>query len=376
MRSIAYVVALLSLIYAVNVSATSNTQDEIALLKAQLKLLQQKIEALEKAQANHSAAKKSAPNPGMDKPGKAKPDKDLKFYATIRPTYGYIDNAGESTLDVRDALSHMGVKSTHQFSNDFKATLHGEWGIDLSNNGDFGKARQVYVALDTPLGEVGIGKQRPAQYLYIAEYIDIFNHASSPFAYDPESIFFVNNFLTYSKQFGDFTFKAGAQYDGENGDNYSDLFNAGLSYDVDNLHLAMTYQNNQVYDAETHLGENSILAFSGAYTFPSDLYLAVGYQDKQYDRIISNDRDGSTFDISLGYPITKHYKLKLGYFDFDDGQDNSGDGFDGYNVTLEWLPADKLRFHLEYLTKDFANNSGFDSISVGFRYDYIKFLDE
>lgn len=376
MRSIAFVAALLSLIYAVNVSAASNTQDEIALLKVQLKLLQQKIEALEKAQENPPIAKKSVPKSSVDKSGKTKSDKDLKFYATIRPTYGYIDNAGESTADVRDALSHMGIKSTHQFSNEFKATLHGEWGIDLSNNGDFGKARQVYVALDTPLGEVGIGKQRPAQYLYIAEYIDIFNHASSPFAYDPESIFFVNNFFTYSKKFGDFTFKAGAQYDGNNGDNYSDLFNAGLSYDVDNLHLAMTYQDNQVYDGETRLGENRILAFSGAYTFPSDLYLAVGYQDKNYNRLTSNDRDGSTFDISLGYQITKHYKLKLGYFDFDDGQDNNGNGFDGYNVTLEWLPADKLRFHLEYLTKDFANNTGFDSISVGFRYDYVKFIDE
>lgn len=375
MKNYGYLVAGLSLMCVFDSLAQSTSEQEIALLKAQLKALQARISALEKTQQQPPAPVSKHPIVATTTPPK-KQSKDLKFYATLRPTYSYTNDSGDTMTDVRDALSHIGLKSTHQFSKNFKATLHGEWGIDLANNGDFGKARQVYVALDTPLGEIGIGKQRPAQYLYIAEYVDIFNHASSPFAYDPQSIFFVNNFLTYSKSFGDFTFKVGAQYDGSEGDSYADLVNTGLSYDVKNLHLALTYQTSDIYDRDSQIGDDTITAFSAAYTFPFDLYMAVGYQDKQYSRFGQADRDGSTLDLSLGYPITEHYKVKLGMFDFDDGKVANSDSFDGYNITLEWLPADKLRFHLEYLTKEFENQAEFDSVSVGFRYDYVKFLDE
>ena len=120
--------------------------------------------------------------------------------------------------------SNAGIKSTFEFSANWKAILHGEWGVDLSNNGDFGKARQVYVALDSPYGQVGIGKQRPVQYSFIAEYVDIFNHSLSPFAYDPESPFFVNNLLTYKKQINAFTWMLASQFDGENTNDDSDFF--------------------------------------------------------------------------------------------------------------------------------------------------------
>jgi predicted porin len=131
--------------------------------------------------------------------------KDLRVYATVRPTFGYIDENDEKLWDVRDALSHAGFKATTHFDEEWSAVLHGEWGIDLSNNGDFGKARQVYIALNSPVGTIGIGKKRPAQYLFIAEYVDIFNHSNSPFSYDPESIFFVDNLITYKLKTGNLT---------------------------------------------------------------------------------------------------------------------------------------------------------------------------
>jgi predicted porin len=131
--------------------------------------------------------------------------KDLRVYATVRPTFGYIDENDEKLWDVIDALSHAGFKATTHFDEEWSAVLHGEWGIDLSNNGDFGKARQVYVALNSPVGTIGIGKKRPAQYLFIAEYVDIFNHSNSPFSYDPESIFFVDNLITYKLKTGNLT---------------------------------------------------------------------------------------------------------------------------------------------------------------------------
>ena len=54
------------------------------------------------------------------------------------------------------------LKQQHSLIRTGSAVLHGEWGIDLSNNGDFGRARQVYVALNSPVGTISIGKQRTA----------------------------------------------------------------------------------------------------------------------------------------------------------------------------------------------------------------------
>lgn len=324
-------------------------------LKKELRDIEQKLEKLEKQNKEEQQA----------------PSKDVKLYATLRPTYGWIDDSGEEQFDVRDALSHAGFKSTTEFKKGWTAILHGEWGIDLSNNGDFGKARQVYVAVDSPYGRVGIGKQRPVQYLFIAEYIDIFNHGNSPFSYDPESLFFVNNLITYSKSVNDFTLMAVAQFNGEQGDNFQDLINTGISYDKDYVHFALTYTKQDALANDAVIGEDEIIAISGAYTFASGLYLALGYQDKSYDRNILSDRSGHTFDFSLAYPIAHQMKLKAGYFDFKDGIDgNESRDFNGVNLTTEWSPADNLRFHVEYLVRNFKEQQDYSSISVGFRYDF------
>lgn len=333
----------------------ANDAVSLSELKKEFRELEKKLEKFEKQ------------NEGEEQT----PSKDMKLYATLRPTYGWIDDSGEEQFDVKDALSHAGFKSTTEFKKGWKAILHGEWGVDLSNNGDFGKARQVYVAVDSPYGRVGIGKQRPVQYLFIAEYIDIFNHGNSPFSYDPESLFFVNNLITYAKTISNFTLMAVAQFDGEQGDNFQDLFNTGVSYDKDNLHLALTYTKQDALADDAVIGEDEIVAVSGAYTLDSGLYLALGYQGKSYNRNTLMDRDGHTFDFSVAYPIAHQMKLKAGYFDFKDGVDGSESrDFNGVNLTTEWSPADNLRFHLEYLVRNFKEQKDYSSISVGFRYDF------
>lgn len=366
-----------------SVNANSDVEKELAVLKTQLDLLQKKMAKLEQQLAhekNNKPLNDVSPILEPTKTIKSSPvvaaqrsKNDLKFYTTLRPTFGYIDENGETTLDVRDALSHTGIKSTTEFLNDWQAILHAEWGIDLSDNGDFGKARQVYVALDSPYGRLGIGKQRPAQYLFIAEYVDLFNHSSSPFAYDPESLFFVNNLLTYQKQLGNYTFMVVGQFDGENGDNYQDLINTGVSYDEGDLHLALTYTTQDALENDLVIGNDDIIGASIAYQFNPEFYFALGYQDKEYQRDRSNDRSGHTLDLSMAYQFHDNYKVKFGIFDFDDGySDAQSNEYYGLNATFEWLPANHLRFHLEYLKRDFEYKADFESISIGFRYDYSQ----
>jgi hypothetical protein len=353
-------------------SQSTNAQSTTSLdeLKKQITLLQKKIELIEKEQKANIKSISTKPEESDLKPSEK--NNDIRIYATLRPTFGYIDENNEKLWDVRDALSHAGFKATTHFYKDWSAVLHGEWGVDLSNNGDFGKARQVYVALNSPVGTIGVGKQRQPQYLFIAEYVDIFNHSNSPFAYDPESIFFVDNLFTYKIKTGNLTWMLASQFDGSKGDNNSDLTNIGISYDKNGLHTAFTYLTQNSNSGEIKSGEDEVFAGSLAYEFPNSLYLALGYQNRNYQRYSElNDRDGHTLDVSASYRLSENYKLKLGVFDFSDGYDNAlSRNFNGYNTTLEWLPTPSLRFHLEYLHRNFEYLDDFSSISIGFRYDF------
>jgi len=363
-----YFLPVIFILHSQSVIAQSSTSLDD--LKKQITLMQKKIELIEKEQK--ASVKSISPTTLTPKSQSSEKANDLRVYATLRPTFGYIDENDENLWDVRDALSHAGFKATTHFDKDWSAVLHGEWGIDLSNNGDFGKARQVYVALNSPVGTVGIGKQRPAQYLFIAEYVDIFNHSNSPFAYDPESIFFVDNLITYTLKKGDLTWMVASQFNGSEGDNNSDLTNIGISYDKKGLHAAFTYLTQNSNAGEVKDGEDEVYAGSLAYEFTNGLYLALGYQNRNYQRYSeSNDRDGHTLDVSASYRLAENYKLKLGVFDFSDGYGNAlSRDFNGYNTTIEWLPNPSLRFHLEYLHRDFEYLDDFSSISIGFRYDF------
>jgi hypothetical protein len=362
-------------------SYSSAAEEAITLeeLKVQFSILQKKIIQLEKQQLVNTESQAKAKREQVVRENKivtetAKKTNSLKVYGTLRPTFSYVDENGETKADVRDALSHIGVKATSEIDEGWSTTLHGEWGIDLSNNADFGKARQVYVALNSPMGSVAIGKQRPVQYSFIAEYVDIFDHANSPYAYDAESVFFVNNLLTYKYKYNNYTYMAAAQFNGDDGDNYSDLVNLGLSYDNEGLHAAVTYLTQDALDDGSLIGDDEVYAGALAYDFDNGLYLALSYQDKEYQRENGEaDRNGHTVDLSAAYWLAKNYRLKLGYFDFSDGVNNDlSRDFDGFNTTLEWIPKPWLRFHLEYLKRDFENLDDFSSVSIGFRYDFAK----
>ncbi|WP_417344611.1 porin [Ferrimonas sp.] len=295
----------------------------------------------------------------------------FNLYGSLRPTFNYLDSGDDSKWDVRDALSRVGIKATTELSNGWVAIAQGEWSVDISNNGDFGKARQAYVALSTPYGQLGVGKQRPAQYTLVAEYVDIFNHANSPYAYDAESPFFVDNFVTYKLQHQGVTLMAGAQISGDKGDDNADLVNLGLGYDLDGLHLGLGYvAADRLDDSNQVIGDDKTLGGVVAYSFDNGLYLAAAYQDKDYNLDGGADRSGSTIDTALAYPFADDYKVKLGYFKFEDGKKVASGDYDGYNTTLEWQPAGNLRLHVEYLVKDFDNADKDTSIAVGMRYDF------
>ncbi|PKG55907.1 porin [Shewanella sp. Choline-02u-19] len=298
----------------------------------------------------------------------------VSLYGSIRPTLSYLDDGQDKTWDVRDALSRIGIKASTEFADGWTAIAQGEWSVDIANSGNFGKARQAYAAIASPYGQVGIGKQRPAQYTLVAEYVDIFNHGNSPYAYDHESPFFVDNFVTYQLVTGDFTWMAGAQFDGDSGEDATDMINVGVGYDLNQLHIGLGYVAQNTADTSGVEGDDKTVGGVVAYTFSNDMYMAVSYQDKQYNYnagSMNKDRSGSTLDTAFAYPISDDYKVKLGYFQFKDGiNDTTSADYDGFNTTLEWNPLANVRVHLEYLDKSYDNREDDQAVTIGFRYDF------
>ncbi|WP_211328820.1 porin [Shewanella algidipiscicola] len=346
-----------TLIFVMGLCTTSAYATENNTLTSQVEALNQRIAQLEQPK-----------NPSQFK------NSQISLYGSIRPTLSYLDDNDEHTWDVRDALSRIGVKASTAFADGWTAIALGEWSIDIANSGDFGNARQAYAAISSPYGQVAIGKQRPAQYTLVAEYVDIFNHGNSPYAYDHESPFFVDNFVTYQLITGDFTWMAGAQIDEDRGDANADMINIGLGYDVGALHLGVGYVTQDTLINDQVDGDNQTLGAVAAYTFDNGLYLAVSYQDKQYNldnQALNADRSGSTLDTALAYPLNDEYQIKLGYFQFKDGIDgNHSANYNGFNSTLEWNPLDNVRVHLEYLNKQIENGQDDQAVTIGFRYDF------
>ena len=301
------------------------------------------------------------------------PNSTARLYATLRPAITQ-SKQDVSTTDVTDFLSHAGIYFEHDLGNGWKGIGHGEWSIDISDNGDFGKSRRAYVGLESPYGRVAIGKQRPVQYLLIAEYVDIFDHANAPFAYDNFSPFFVNNLVTYKKQWQHISLLASAQFNGDEGNNNSDMVNIGLSYDKNDLHLAVTYlsQDYPQASATNNVGDTaSTVAISMANKFDNGFYIAGAWQQRDVDLLGGTESTQETIDVSVAYSISKNNTLKVGYFDLDDdvvGANNIS--YQGFNLTLEHQMSDNFQVHGEILKKTFDVAQDYTAFSIGFKYNF------
>lgn len=283
-----------------------------------------------------------------------------KLYATVRPSLTYFDKGDDNHVDVTDFLSFAGIYSEADLGNGWTAIAHGEWGFDIAQNGDFGNARRASVGLaNDTFGKIAFGKDRAVDYLLHATHVDIFNHRASPFAYDqvaPDA-FFTPNQVTYANSWDSITFMAGFKFAKGDDADYAKQSIAGLSYDANGLHLAASFKSR-----DNAVGDNTdTTAVSYAQQITDDFYLAAMFLDAE---------EVNTLDVSLGYQLNNKYKIKAGYFNFDDGvSGNTSGNNDGFNLTLERQFTPKLRTHIEVLTKDFDNGEDEVALSIGVKYD-------
>lgn len=327
-------------------------------VEADLKKLEQEIENIRQ----QAGLEKDASN-------------ELSLYGSFRPVLTVEDDGTDTSTDVRDGLSRFGFTGSSPILENSKVFFTGEWNVKMAEDGRIDGARLAFVGISGDLGQLAIGKQRPPHYSLIAEHVDIFNHASSPYAYDQIGPFFVDNMTTYQYQVAGLDFRAAVRTDGKTAKDNDDLVNAGLSYTMGNFYVAGAYLKSTapstgVGGANEEGDETENMAVA-AYMNMADLYVAAAYQAVTVTPEVGTETDVTTLDISASYALPNRYKVKTGVFMFDD--DVTGPAstkHQGANLTLERQLADNTRVHVEYLTKDFDEGDTQSALSVGIRYDF------
>ena len=317
-------------------------------------------------------------------------DTDVSIYGRFWPRITYNDvDGGDSSTDITDALSRVGIKANTQITETLSAVLHGEWDVDIEKNGNFGDARQAYVGLRSEgLGMVAIGKQWDPYFNVVAEVTDIFYHRASPFGYDQQGPFRSSNLVTYANSLGGLSINAGMQVDGTSGSNdggtHSDNVDAasvGASLRSGPVYIGVSYlrqnQDNHMIEVndmdvlQLHPRERNFFGVGGSLNVIDNLYLAVTYQ-----YITDNYDDGSelnpfTLDVAAAYSFGGGVKVLAGFFTSDP---DDGNELMGYNVTLikEVHPA--LDVFAEWVLSDYDqeddDNQDSNTFSLGFRYDF------
>lgn len=139
----------------------------------------------------------------------------VSLYGRFWPRVTYRDGKDTST-DITDALSRVGLKAESRVNNNLFAFMGGEWDIDLEQNGDWGDARLAYIGVEhSKYGYLAIGKQWDAHYRIVTEGSDIFYNRRSPYGFNEEGGFRSNNQIQYANRFGDIKLAAMLQVNGE-----------------------------------------------------------------------------------------------------------------------------------------------------------------
>ena len=311
-------------------------------------------------------------------------DSDLSLYGSFRPVLTYSDDDKKTTTDIQDGLSRFGLKGSTNVMESTQVFFQGEWNVKIADGGQIDGARLAFAGISGEYGKLTLGKQRPPQYLLIGEHVDIFNHRASPYAYDGTAFahgdttagfnnFFIDNSTMYDYQRNGFRFLAAVRTDGSSGENSADIVNAGVSFDAGVVYLAYAYADSTGADKVNSelVGDKLESNAFAIHTTLAGLYFAAAYQDITFDPAAGKSVDRNSTDVSLAYPLPRRFKVKTGYFDYDDGdKTGSSRSFSGMNLTLEKQLADNVRVHLEYLYQDPESGDSTTQISAGLRYDF------
>ncbi|PVZ72543.1 porin [Pelagibaculum spongiae] len=298
----------------------------------------------------------------------------VELYGSLRPKLNYTNTdpatgSDNSTTDVQDALSRVGIRAKTDIGNGWHAAARGEWQVAIDGDGSFGLPRLAYVELgNESFGTVAYGRQWTAFYNTVGELTDIANHRASPFGYDAIASFRVDNLVTYRNDFGPLNIQLDTQFDGKGeGDSEAansdglDRYTIAAGLNLGALRLGAAYEERVIAGADN----NELIGLAASYKV-GDLYLAATW----VDRDSGNSSDQTSVDLAASYGLGNGLTVQSVISDVDDS--NNANDTDSYYFAVQKQLNDQVRVWTDLRFSEVGRTASTDVVeaSIGLRYDF------
>ncbi|HEB96471.1 MAG TPA: porin [Sedimenticola thiotaurini] len=288
----------------------------------------------------------------------------------------------DSTWDVRNETTRIGVKGSEDLGNGLKAIFQAEWAFNSAEGGSTAGGlanRLAYAGLTGGWGTAAIGRQWTPYYGAV-DKADIFNGGSFNNQY--VGTFRTGNAVAYvTPNFGGFVGKAALVMDaGDPNNNNVDAYNLSAQYDNGPISVGIGYHN--TVDGATNDGGVTYSdvkgwGIGGSYNFGMFKVIAQ-YED--WDRLdltgVKNTDGWSEYTLAGEMYMGKHtFKAMWGNLDY--GADDDDNWAIGYQYSL----SKRTRVYTEYgeptgVQQDNTNANQIASLqdgkiwNIGLRHDF------
>lgn len=295
---------------------------------------------------------------------------ETTLYGSARGSVTWVDPDGDDTddfWDVRNHSSRLGVRGAEDLGNGLSVIYQYEFGVDITEGGNFNSNRPRVLGLKGGFGQVSIGTQW-TPYYNVAGRIDVFN--ASWFNL-PKQIFRRDNTLVYNTpDIAGFKAEAMLQMNGASQEDGVDEYNVGVNYANGPVAVGVGYISNEFNDSD------SFVVTGGAAFGP--VSFALIYEDGDYDASAAQDANlddvafyGGVVEYTFGSNILR---AAYGVSDPDGDNDALDDVFDSDDddETSEW--AIGLQHNLSKRSRVWVEYSDVEdtqeALSIGMRHDF------
>ncbi len=339
---------------------------------------------------------------------------NFRLYGKFRPKVTFNDDGDDSTTDIRDDSSRVGIQGKIPISSDLHGVLRGEWKADIGNGGDLGDVRLAFAGLQSKnAGFLGIGQQWNTYYDIVAVPVDVlYNATNTPMGYSGP--FRTSDFIKYNHSIGGLNIGAGVQVDGSDD---TSAFTVGAGFDFGRGYIGVAYWNRDQEESVSVLafdvggnstdtvpvssvgqsldgtyynvtdgvpvdvvrtssdadGEETHVGIAASFNINKDLYVAALYENISREDTLMRGGEGedpSGLDVVAVYSFGDGFKLLSGISDYD--TDNSdGDKVRGLTLGLAKNLAPGLDTYIDWLRlDDDRRDDASNQVNIGIRYNF------
>lgn len=318
---------------------------------------------------------------------------DTTLYGSARVSVDYADDdvvsPNNGTWDVANNASRLGVRGEEDLGGGLSAIYQYEFGVDVTEGGNFESNRPKWVGLKGGFGSVTAGTQWTPYYNVIG-IGDIFNSSAGAYRTFGRLAYLgydfgrrMDNSLIYTTpNLSGFSAQAMLVMNGSAPSTDSVFKGVDLADGVDMWNLGVSYKNGPFFAGATYMSlegtDNDLTApnlggdqWGLAFGYNSGPFaLTLSYEDGDVNKLFPNDTQ--TYYLTGQYTFGPNIiRAAYGYVDPDHKVKDSVDEINNYILGYQYNFSKRTRLWVEYIgrSSDSVYGDG-DIVSIGTRVDF------